>query len=492
MQSVTPPSIEIMEMEKSLAKLAPFADVLVSMAKGQLDEREALRSVLAALVRDADSEPDGEYLQGAGKNRVAVHRKGIERARAALAATPADQSSEYLPPPVQLLPAFQKHAENAQALIGKIVEKQAASQTHAEAAAAVAINSALHRLRAGDHAGAIAPLEHAQLALAAAAAPVVLPEPVGEAIDVFNDGKDIGVDWQGKPPTHGAKLFTEQQVRALLAGVSAPAAPQAPAAPVGFPWRTGAPPWTDDRAVRVIAVTAHDDFGGVQVHDIRASDFHADGDRDCDGDGAEVARACTHWAYRDDIWPRTAQEPAADALAVEQSERASWFALAMNAAANIEDASACLHDEDAKRAAVGAAKHVREKCNAMWNAAPQAQAGARDALAASLSQAARDVLAERKRQVSAEGWSPADDDGYIPGVLSAAAGCYASQAYGGKQLPEFWPWTAAWWKPSEDPRRNLEKAGALILAEMERIDRAAIVCAAAAIAAAQQTQGAQE
>lgn len=90
-------------------------------------------------------------------------------------------------------------------------------------------------------------------------------------------------------------------------GITA-AAPQAPAAPVGLPWRTGIPPWTDDRSVRVIAVTAHDDFGGVQVHDIRASDFHTDGD----GDGAEVARVCTHWAYRDDIWPRAdAVAPAA-------------------------------------------------------------------------------------------------------------------------------------------------------------------------------------
>jgi hypothetical protein len=82
----------------------------------------------------------------------------------------------------------------------------------------------------------------------------------------------------------------------------------APQVPVGLPWRTGIPAWTDDRAVRVIAVTAHDDFGGVQVHDIRASDFHTDGD----GDGAEVARVCTHWAYRDDIWPRAdAVAPAA-------------------------------------------------------------------------------------------------------------------------------------------------------------------------------------
>lgn len=34
-----------------------------------------------------------------------------------------------------------------------------------------------------------------------------------------------------------------------------------------------------------------------------------------------------------------------------------------------------------------------------------------------------------------------------------------------------WPWSRAWWKPASR-RRCLIKAGALILAEIERIDRA--------------------
>jgi hypothetical protein len=38
--------------------------------------------------------------------------------------------------------------------------------------------------------------------------------------------------------------------------------------------------------------------------------------------------------------------------------------------------------------------------------------------------------------------------------------------------PTDWPWPESWWKPTGD-RRNLVKAGALILAEIERIDRAA-------------------
>jgi Lar family restriction alleviation protein len=88
-------------------------------------------------------------------------------------------------------------------------------------------------------------------------------------------------------------------------------------------------------------------------------------------------------------------------------------------------------------------------------------------------QAALDVLAERRRQVEAEGWTPERDDDYADGQLSMAAACYAQQGdspnYG---PPEDWPWNREWWKPSND-RRNLVKAGALILADIERLDRAA-------------------
>lgn len=37
---------------------------------------------------------------------------------------------------------------------------------------------------------------------------------------------------------------------------------------------------------------------------------------------------------------------------------------------------------------------------------------------------------------------------------------------------EYMAWDMQWWKPGS-PRRNLVKSGALILAEIERIDRAA-------------------
>lgn len=105
-------------------------------------------------------------------------------------------------------------------------------------------------------------------------------------------------------------------------------------------------------------------------------------------------------------------------------------------------------------------------------------------------QAALDVLAERQRQVEKEGWTPEHDDSHHPhGHLSLAAACYACNAatwlkqlflgaappmdrYSTLSEPGMrWPWSSDWWKP-KSPRRDLVKAGALILAEIERIDRA--------------------
>jgi len=38
-------------------------------------------------------------------------------------------------------------------------------------------------------------------------------------------------------------------------------------------------------------------------------------------------------------------------------------------------------------------------------------------------------------------------------------------------MENLWPWGKEWWKPS-DRRRDLVKAGALIAAEIDRLDRA--------------------
>lgn len=56
---------------------------------------------------------------------------------------------------------------------------------------------------------------------------------------------------------------------------------------------------------------------------------------------------------------------------VEPATRSAWWAIAMGAAASLEDASHCLRDTDAKAAAIGAAAHVRKQCHALWDATQQ-------------------------------------------------------------------------------------------------------------------------
>ncbi len=87
-------------------------------------------------------------------------------------------------------------------------------------------------------------------------------------------------------------------------------------------------------------------------------------------------------------------------------------------------------------------------------------------------QAWLDVQAERRRQITAEGWTPEHDDEHNGGELADAAACYALWAGGINpgNWREFWPWAPEWLKHSE-PRRMLVKAAALTLAEIERLDR---------------------
>lgn len=117
--------------------------------------------------------------------------------------------------------------------------------------------------------------------------------------------------------------------------------------------------------------------------------------------------------------------------------------------------------------------------------------------------AATRLVRERRRQVEVEGWTAAHDDAHAEGAMARAAAAYA---YAGsltdpqdrfllrrqaKPVPEarrsgvraiveaLWPWAWSWWKPGRAPLpqageedRDLERAGALIIAELERRDRA--------------------
>ncbi|HHG5591116.1 TPA: hypothetical protein ACPWRS_006271, partial [Pseudomonas aeruginosa] len=86
-------------------------------------------------------------------------------------------------------------------------------------------------------------------------------------------------------------------------------------------------------------------------------------------------------------------------------------------------------------------------------------------------QAWLDVQAERRRQITAEGWTPDHDDLYCAAELPRAAAAYILSG-ANDEAPAIWPFSAKWWKP-RDARSNYVRAGALILAEIERLDRAA-------------------
>jgi hypothetical protein len=90
--------------------------------------------------------------------------------------------------------------------------------------------------------------------------------------------------------------------------------------------------------------------------------------------------------------------------------------------------------------------------------------------------ALEDIAAERLRQIEVEGWTPEHDDDYVDGQMARAAASYALGSTWAPQMrsatPTPWPWDVCWWKPTT-PRRDLIKAGALIVAEIERLDRLA-------------------
>ncbi|GGE79254.1 hypothetical protein GCM10007285_03850 [Stappia taiwanensis] len=90
------------------------------------------------------------------------------------------------------------------------------------------------------------------------------------------------------------------------------------------------------------------------------------------------------------------------------------------------------------------------------------------------SRAARDVLDERARQAIEEGFTAEHDDQHRRGELTFAAIAYLMALVNPNGARTWWPgwsWSWAWFKP-QGPRRDLVKAGALILAEIERLDRA--------------------
>lgn len=92
------------------------------------------------------------------------------------------------------------------------------------------------------------------------------------------------------------------------------------------------------------------------------------------------------------------------------------------------------------------------------------------------------IVAERQRQIEQEGWSADHDDQHRLGALAAAAACYALNAmYISAPFDRYrqmvrdtiflwWPFDPFDWKP-KGAIRDLVRAGALIAAEIDRLQR---------------------
>lgn len=98
-----------------------------------------------------------------------------------------------------------------------------------------------------------------------------------------------------------------------------------------------------------------------------------------------------------------------------------------------------------------------------------------------MNKAIGDVINERKAQVTREGHLATYDDTINRnGELAAAAGAYAfSACLAGSGVPanlrdgvvmRHWPWSAESFKPKSQ-REDLVRAAALLIAEIERLDR---------------------
>jgi hypothetical protein len=96
---------------------------------------------------------------------------------------------------------------------------------------------------------------------------------------------------------------------------------------------------------------------------------------------------------------------------------------------------------------------------------------------------AEELLAERLRQVNAEGYDADHDDVHDRDELALGAAYYALPASVRQWMDgndvKLWPFADE--AKSEDRRRDLIKAGAMIVAEIERLDRAMAGAAAAEV-----------
>jgi hypothetical protein len=87
-----------------------------------------------------------------------------------------------------------------------------------------------------------------------------------------------------------------------------------------------------------------------------------------------------------------------------------------------------------------------------------------------MSKAIEDVVFERARQVTAEGWTREHDDDHDCVQLANAAAAYAALAHRPGVATGVWPFEGCQPK-DKGHRQNCVRAAALLLAEIERLDR---------------------
>lgn len=87
------------------------------------------------------------------------------------------------------------------------------------------------------------------------------------------------------------------------------------------------------------------------------------------------------------------------------------------------------------------------------------------------------IAMERHRQITEKGYTAEHDDKHDGTEFLQAAACYMANAtpwdFGLSDVA--WPWESEDYKPSPDYVRNLVKAGALIAAEIDRLQRKGVV-----------------
>lgn len=82
-----------------------------------------------------------------------------------------------------------------------------------------------------------------------------------------------------------------------------------------------------------------------------------------------------------------------------------------------------------------------------------------------------EIVSERRRQVTTEGYDTKHDDAHRDGAIAKAAAAYAAASVKAATGAMLWPWSIDKFKPKHG-RDSLIKAAALIIAEIERRDRA--------------------